>query len=460
MSLDRVLAHIDNECDSALERLFQIVRIPSISADPAYRDDCRRAAEWCSSNLNEAGFTAGVRPTIGHPMVVGNYDGAGANAPHVLFYGHYDVQPIDPLELWTRDPFDPAVVDVDGEKQITGRGVSDDKGQLLTFVEAARAWIAETGGLPINVTVFLEGEEESASPSMIPFLTENADELKADVALVCDTNMWDRATPAISTMLRGLVYEDVVVHAASHDLHSGYYGSAACNPIHVLAAILADLHDETGRITIPGFYDGVPEVSAEQKAQWAELGFDEKAFFGGIGLSEPAGEAGYSTLEQIWSRPTAEVNGIIGGYTGEGAKTVIPALASAKISFRLVGDQDPETIRENFRAFVTERLPADCRAEFRSHGGDRAVSQPVDNPWVQKTRAALSSEWGRDAALIGMGGSIPVVTQFKTLLGMDTVLVGFALEDDRIHSPNEKYNLASFQRGTRSWARILAALAA
>jgi len=460
MGLEQVLARIDNDSDSALERLFQLVRIPSISADPAYRDDCRRAADWCAAALNEAGFTASVRPTIGHPMVVGHYDGAGADAPHVLFYGHYDVQPVDPLELWTRDPFDPAVIDVDGEKQISGRGASDDKGQLMTFVEAARAWTEQAGGMPINVTVFFEGEEESASPSMVPFLTENADELKADVALVCDTNMWDRATPAISTMLRGLVYEEVFVHAASHDLHSGYYGSAARNPIHVLAGILAGLHDETGRVTISGFYDGVPEVSAGQKAQWAKLGFDEKAFFDGIGLSEPAGEAAYSTLEQIWSRPTAEVNGITGGYTGEGAKTVIPALASAKISFRLVGDQDPDRIRESFRAFVRERLPADCRAEFLSHGGDRAISQPIDSPWVQKAKNALADEWGRDAALIAMGGSIPVVTQFKTLLGMDTVLVGFALEDDRIHSPNEKYNLASFQRGTRSWARILAALAA
>ncbi|HSG95234.1 MAG TPA: M20/M25/M40 family metallo-hydrolase, partial [Afifellaceae bacterium] len=244
MSLDRVLAHIDGDRDNALERLFQIVRIPSISADPAYRDDCRRAADWCAAALNQAGFTASVRATIGHPMVVGHYDGAGADAPHVLFYGHYDVQPVDPLDLWTRDPFDPAVIDVNGEKQITGRGASDDKGQLLTFVEAARAWMAQTGGLPVNVTVFFEGEEESASPSMVPFLTENTDELKADVALVCDTNMWDRATPAISTMLRGLVYEEVFVHAASHDLHSGYYGSAAQNPIHVLTAILAGLHDE------------------------------------------------------------------------------------------------------------------------------------------------------------------------------------------------------------------------
>ncbi len=460
MSLDQVLACIDGQRESSLERLFRFIAIPSISADPAYQDDCQRAAQWCAAALKEAGISAGVRPTIGHPMVLGHYRGAGADAPHVLFYGHYDVQPVDPLEQWRRDPFDPALVDVDGEMQITGRGACDDKGQLMTFVEAARAWTTETGGLPVNVTVLIEGEEESASPSLIPFLNDNADELKADIAFACDTNMWNRTTPAISTMLRGLVYEEIFVHAASHDLHSGYYGSAARNPIHVLAGILADLHDETGRVTIPGFYDGVPELSARQKAQWAELDFDDNAFFDAIGLSESAGEAGYSTLEQIWSRPTAEINGISGGYAGEGAKTVIPAVASAKVSFRLVGDQDPETVRQGFREFVRRRLPSDCRAEFLSHGGDRAITQPADSLWVEKTRNALTREWGREAVLIGMGGSIPVVSQFKTLLGMDTVLVGFGLEDDRIHSPNEKYNLTSFQGGIRSWARILAALAA
>ena len=285
------------------------------------------------------------------------------------------------------------------------------------------------------------------------------EELKADIALVCDTNMWDRRTPAVTTMLRGLLYEEVIVEAASHDLHSGYYGSAARNPIHVLARILDDLHDDDGRVTVPDFYDGVPEVSAEQKAQWATLNFDEKVFLGDIGLKIPAGEKGYSVLEQVWSRPTAEVNGIVGGYTGEGAKTVIPAKASAKVSFRLVGDQDPDAIRESFHAFVAKRLPADCKAKFLSHGGDRAVSQPSDSPWVRKAQRALSDEWGKPAVQIAMGGSIPIVTQFKRILGMDSVMVGFGLEDDRIHSPNEKYNLTSFHRGTRSWARILAAIA-
>ncbi len=457
--LDAILAHIDSELEGSLERLFQLLRLKSISADSAYADDCRAAAGWCADTLNDMGIEASVRDTIGLPMVVGRYRSAGESAPHVLFYGHYDVQPVDPLELWARDPFDPAIAEVDGEKRILARGAADDKGQLMTFFEAARAWMNIEGRLPVNLTVLLEGEEESSSPSMVPFLTENADELKADVALVCDTNMWDRQTPAIATMLRGLVYDEVIVEAASHDLHSGLYGSAARNPIHVLADILSGLHDGDGRIMIPGFYDGVAEPTAEQRAAWQALDFDSAAFLGDVGLSIPAGEAGYSVLEHIWARPTAEVNGVVGGYIGEGAKTVIPAEASAKVSFRLVGEQDPDRVRDGFRTFVKDRLPDDCRARFIDHGGDRAISQPGDGPWIKTAQQALSDEWGRDAAVIGMGGSIPIVTQFKRMLGMDSLLIGFGHADDRVHSPNEKYNLDSYHRGTRSWARVLAALA-
>ncbi len=458
-NIQGILAHIDANLDRSLERLFALLRIKSISADPHYKQDCRDAAGWCADALTEVGIRAKVRDTIGHPMVVGHYQPVRDGAPHLLFYGHYDVQPVDPVGLWERDPFDPAIVDVQGEKRIVGRGAQDDKGQLMTFVEAARAWMAVGRGLPVNLTVLIEGEEESASPSMIPFLTANADELKADVALVCDTSMWNRSTPAITTMLRGLLYEEVFVQAASHDLHSGMYGSAARNPIHVLAKVVAELRDESGRITIPGFYDGVPELSPELKAQWDSLGFDESSFLSEIGLSEAAGERRHSVLEQIWARPTAEVNGIIGGYIGEGPKTVIPAKASAKISFRLVGEQDPEAVRHNFRTFVQERVPPDCKVTFVSHGGDRAVSQPVDSPWVRKAQQALTEEWGRQAVLIAMGGSIPIVTQFKRILGMDSLLIGFGLDDDRIHSPNEKYNLTSFHGGIRSWARVLGAIA-
>jgi len=457
---ERVLHRIDAGLDGSLERLFELLRIKSISADPHYGQDCRDAADWCARTLSDIGIAAEVRTTIGHPMVVGHYRGAGEAAPHVLFYGHYDVQPVDPVSLWERDPFDPALAEVNGERQIVARGASDDKGQLMTFVEAARAWMAETGCLPVNLTVLFEGEEESASPSMVPFLTENADELRADIALVCDTGMWDRRTPAITTRLRGILYEEVFIEAANRDLHSGSYGNAARNPIHLLARILADLRDDNGRIAIPGFYDGVTELSPEERRQWEALGFDEQAFLGEVGLSVPAGEQGYSVLEQVWARPSAEVNGIVGGYIGEGGKTVIPAKASAKVSFRLVGEQDPDTMREAFRRFVTERLPTDCRASFLSHGGDRAVTQPSDSAWVRKAGRALADEWGREALLVAMGGSIPIVTQFKHLLGMDTVLIGFGLKDDRIHSPNEKYNLSSFHGGTRSWARVLAAIAA
>jgi len=270
--------------------------------------------------------------------------------------------------------------------------------------------------------------------------------------------MWNRDTPAISTGLRGLVGEEVTVHAASMDLHSGYYGGAAANPIHVLAKILADLHDTEGRVTLPGFYDGVPELPEDIRTIWNGLDFSESEFLGGVGLSVPAGEKGRSVLEQTWSRPTAEVNGIEGGYTGKGFKTVIPAMARAKVSFRLVFDQDPAAIRSSFRSFVEQRLPADCKVEFHEHGGSGAIQLPFDSPMLEAARQALSDEWPNPAVMIGMGGSIPVVGEFKRRLGMQSLLIGFGLGDDRIHSPNEKYEMSSFHKGQRSWARVLAAL--
>jgi len=456
--LTPVLAHLDGDRDPALARLFELLRFRSISTDPAFDGECRAAAEWLAGDLAGIGFEARVAPTEGHSMVVAH--DLAADGPHLLFYGHYDVQPVDPPELWDRDPFDPQVVTrEDGSTFISARGAADDKGQLMTFVEACRAFRAAHGRLPCKITILLEGEEESGGASLPPFLEANRDELTADIALVCDTGMWNASTPAITTMLRGNLADQVTIHAASRDLHSGMYGGAAANPIHVLARILADLRDDSGKITIPGFYDGVPEISGDLKAQWERLGFVPRDFLGEVGLAVPAGETGYSALEQIWSRPTAEVNGIWGGYTGAGFKTVIPAEAHAKVSFRLVGEQDPEAIRAAFRQFVTARLPADCRAEFVARGGGRATVMPLDDPAFDKARQALSEEWGAEAAFIGCGGSIPVVGDFKRLLGMDTLLIGFGLEDDRIHSPNEKYELASFTRGARSWARVLAALA-
>ncbi|WP_262296519.1 dipeptidase [Microvirga sesbaniae] len=457
--LPAVLDQIDADLDKSLERLFAFIRIPSISTDPAYQAECRRAAEWLAAELRDLGFDASARMTQGHPMVVGHQVQA-ARGPHVLFYGHYDVQPVDPIELWTTPPFEPTLVAApNGDTWIVARGASDDKGALMTFIEACRAWKAVSGTLPVRVSILLEGEEESGSPSLKPFLEAHREELSADVALVCDTDMWDNDTPAVTTMLRGLVGEEVEITCASRDLHSGMFGSAARNPIHVLAEILATLRDGEGRITLPGFYDGVQELPAAVKEQWSRLPFDEAGFLGQVGLSVPAGEQGRSILEQIWARPTCEVNGIVGGYTGEGFKTVIPSTASAKVSFRLVTGQDPAQVREAFRAHVRARVPTDCSVTFKEHGGSPALSLPLDGPWLKPTLDALTEEWGREAALAGTGGSIPIVGDFKRMLNMDALMVGFARFDNRVHSPNEKYDLSSFHHGIRSWARILAAFA-
>jgi acetylornithine deacetylase/succinyl-diaminopimelate desuccinylase-like protein len=456
--LNAVLAHVDADMDAALERLFALLRIRSISTDPAYAGECRSCAEWLVEDLRGIGFEASARDTPGHPIVVGH--DRSAAGPSALFYGHYDVQPVDPLDLWEHDPFAPFIeTRADGTRAIRARGASDDKGQVMTFVEACRAWKAVTGRLPIPVSLLIEGEEESGGVNLPPFLKANADELRADIGLICDTSMWDAATPAITTMLRGLCGEEIVIHAADRDLHSGFYGSAAANPNRILARILSDLHDADGRVTLPGFYDGVPELPETLRAQWETLGFDPAAFLGAVGLSVPAGERGRSALEMVWSRPTCEINGMGGGYQGAGFKTVIPSVASAKVSFRLVFDQDPHAIRAAFRDFVRARVPADCRVEFHEHGAGRAIRFPIEAPAFAKTRDALTAEWGKPAVFIGGGGSIPVTHELKQALGMDVILAGFALEDDRIHSPNEKYDLESFRRGVRSWARILDALA-
>ncbi|OCP20878.1 hypothetical protein BC360_10390 [Ensifer sp. LC163] len=456
-----ILERADANLPKSLDRLFDLVRIKSISTDPAFRADCRKAAEWLVAELNGLGFTASIRDTPGHPMVVAHHAGATADAPHVLFYGHYDVQPVDPLNLWDTDPFEPGVKELEpGRKVITGRGTADDKGQLLTFVEAARAYKEVHGSLPCRVTILFEGEEESGSPSLKPFLEANAAELKADYALVCDTSMWDRDTPAISAGLRGLVGEEVIIKAADRDLHSGYFGGAAANPIRILTGILAGLHDENSRVTLEGFYEGVEETPAQIKAGWETLGQTAEKFLGEIGLSIPSGEKNRSVLELTWARPTAEINGITGGYTGEGFKTVIAAQASAKVSFRLVGNQNPEKIREAFRAYVRSKVPADCTVEFHAHGGSPAIQLPYDSNLLNTAKLALSDEWPKPAVVIGMGGSIPIVGDFQKMLGMESLLVGFGLSDDRIHSPNEKYELQSYHKGIRSWIRILNALAA
>jgi acetylornithine deacetylase/succinyl-diaminopimelate desuccinylase-like protein len=454
MTLDATLARIDADLPAALDRLLDLLRIPSISTDPAYQADCARAADWLVTDLQSLGFAASRRPTPGHPMVVAHADGPG---PHLLFYGHYDVQPVDPLNLWHRDPFDPAIEETPKGPVIRARGAADDKGQLMTFLEACRAWRAVHGSLPCKLTIFLEGEEESGSPSLIPFMQQNADELRADIALICDTGMFDARTPAITTMLRGLTKSEFTLHAANRDLHSGMYGGLARNPIHVLTRILANLHDDQGRVQVPGFYDDVAELPDTLRQQWQGLPFDHAAFLGDVGLSLPAGEGDRTPLEMVWSRPTAEVNGIWGGYTGAGFKTVLPAEANAKVSFRLVSEQDPARIIPAFRAWAEAQLPADCRIEWHDGiEGAPASVMSINAPAFEAARLALTEEWGVPAAFIGCGGSIPIAGYFKTYLGMDAMLVGFGRDDDQIHSPNEKYDVESFHKGIRSWARVLA----
>lgn len=457
-NLDAVLNRIDQDIDKSVERLFALLRIASVSTDPAYKDQCRAAAEHVAADLKSIGFAADVRPTEGHPVVVGKSNGAAG--PHVLFYGHYDVQPVDPLELWKTPPFEPRIETLpDGRKIIVARGACDDKGQAMTFIEACRAYKAVTGKLPLPITMMIEGEEECGSQHLFKFVRDNADEFKLDLALVCDTAMWDQKTPAVTTSLRGLVYEDVKITCADRDLHSGVFGGAAQNPLRLLSKILGALWDDNGRVTIPGFYDGVSDLPADIKADLAGLGLTPEKFLGPIGLKESAGEKGRLLIEQITTRPTAEINGMIGGYTGDGAKTVIPGEAKAKVSFRLVGSQDPQKIRDNFRAFVRARLPADCKVEFGNFGLAPALQLSFDNPALNKARAVLGEEWGKKAVAVGAGGSIPIVADFKNVLGMDSLLVGFALDDDRVHSPNEKFDLTCYHKGIRSWARILDALA-
>jgi acetylornithine deacetylase/succinyl-diaminopimelate desuccinylase-like protein len=380
---------------------------------------------------------------------------AGDAGTHLMFYGHYDVQPVDPLDLWDNPPFEPVLEPGDLGPIIRARGSSDDKGQLMTFVEACRAWKAVHGNLPGKISLFFEGEEESGSPSLVPFMTENSAELTADIALICDTGLFGNNTPGIVTRLRGMLGEELTITGPSKDLHSGMYGGAAINPARILAKIISTLHDDNGRITIPGFYDGVPELSPEMIEQWDGLNFDSASFLDQVGLSKLAGEHGRTALEMIWSRPTCEVNGIWGGYTGLGFKTVLPSQASAKISFRLVGTQDPNEIRDNFRAMVQSMLPPDCSVKFTGHGSSAGSEMAIENRVFEAARVALSDEWPEAAAFVGCGGSIPIAGHFKTVLDMDAMLIGFARDNDAIHSPNEKYDLRSFHKGIRSWARIL-----
>lgn len=466
---------------ASLARLCDWLRIPSISTDPAYADECRRAAEWTAVQLREVGLIAVVEETgdigrdgkgSGRPIVMGYTPGCEPGAkslgpaagPHVLFYGHYDVQPADPLELWDSPPFEPVIREAkageQGGRRVVARGAVDDKGQVMMFIEALRAAYATTGKPAggARFTVLIEGEEESGSANLERFIRERTAQFEAcDFCLISDTGMLGRDRPAITYGVRGLVYTEVILHAADQDLHSGLWGGRCPNPNNELAKVLSQLWDEQGRVTVPGFYDDVRPINDTERAEWASLKLDPAESLKRIGLPPEAdrGEAGYTSVEREWGRPTGDINGIFGGYSGKGAKTVIPAMAGAKVSFRLVADQRPEQIRDAFFAWLKARTPAGCRWELIDHSGGYPATVSTDSPYLSAVREAVHGATGTRPALIKSGGSIPVAGMLKSLAGLDTIFMGFGLDDDRVHSPNEKFEVECFRQGARSHAVLL-----
>lgn len=469
---DAALTKLTANEPAAINRLIDWLRIPSISTDPAFKPDVARAAHWAADHLRHSGFETDVIPTgspsgSGHPIVLAHAPGAADyTGPHVLFYGHYDVQPVDPRELWNADPFDPQRKPAEpggpGER-LVARGACDDKGQVAMFLEAARAWF-ETTAQPaagVRMTVLLEGEEESGSVNLDRFVHDHADTLRAcDVCLISDTGMLARGRPAITYGVRGLAYTEVTLHGPSHDLHSGMWGGKIPNPANELPKILAQLWDADRRITIPGFYEGVRDLSPAERAEWKNLGIDDAAALKGIGFPPEAsvGEKGFTMTEREWARPTAEINGIWGGYTGPGAKTVIPTHASAKVSFRLVDDQDHEKIRDAFFKWLQGRTPPGCRWTLTDHHGGAPATCATDSPTLNAARKAVEQACGVAPAMIKTGGSIPVAGLLKTALGIETIFMGFGLDDDRVHSPNEKFELDCYRMGARSHAALLGLL--
>ncbi len=470
INVDQVLSRLESQEKQQIQELMDWLRIPSISTDPAYRSHCRRAAQWASDHLTASGFTSALRETgtqanPGHPIVLAHAPGDPSyKGPHVLFYGHYDVQPVDPLDLWESPPFEPKLIETGTAggpgPRIVARGAVDDKGQVMMFLSAMRAW-KEIAGLAaggVKMTVLLEGEEESGSVNLDAFLDANKAELsKCTVCLISDTGMLGRGRPAITYGVRGLAYTEVVLHAANQDLHSGLWGGRCPNPISELTKVLAQLWDKDRKVTIPGFYDRVRPITQGEREAWKNLNIDAAESLSKIGLGPEAnvGETGYSATEREWARPTAEINGIIGGYTGKGAKTVIPAYASAKVSFRLVADQDPVQVTEAFFKWCQDRTPAGCRWELIDHHGGHPATVRTDSKELSAAVRAIDRATGRKAQLIKSGGSIPVAGSLKSKLGVETIFMGFGLEDDRVHSPNEKFELECLRLGTRSHAMFI-----
>lgn len=443
MANTAALTYAHDAHDRFLDELKELLRIPSISTLPKHRPDMERAAGWLRDRLNAIGIQAEIIPGDGYPLVYGEWLNA-PGAPTILVYGHYDVQPVDPIDLWTSPPFEPTVRD----GAIYARGSADDKGQTMTLIDAAESLLRAEGSLPVNLKFLIEGQEEAGGAVVTTYVREHGDRLRADVALVADTGMFAPGIPTLDTGLRGNVYTEVFARGAAQDLHSGLYGGVAPNPLNALAHIIAGLKDTKGRITIPGFYDDVRLPGEEIRASWHDLPFDEDRFRREeIGASALVGEPGFTSVERMWSRPTLDVHGIAGGFVGAGAKTVIPSVASAKISMRIVPDQRAEGIFDLFRRRVEQLTPPGIGINVVLHHGGEPVLVPIDSPYMRAAQQALAEIFDHPAVLARSGGSIPIVGLFKEALGLDSVLMGWGLPDDNLHAPNEKLSLTNFYAG-------------
>ncbi|MFG0335758.1 MAG: dipeptidase [Maioricimonas sp. JB049] len=452
-ALSLVESYLEQHADRFVDELKDLLRIPSVSADSRHRDDVRQAAVFVRDRLLAAGLNAELVETAGHPIVYGEWSGA-PGAPTALVYGHYDVQPPDPLDRWESPPFEPTV----RNGRIYARGATDDKGQMYTHIKSVEAWLQTVGRLPLNVKFVIEGEEEVGSDNLDRFLEEQKERCRCDIVVVSDTSQYAPGIPAITYGLRGIMACEVTLHGPSQDLHSGVFGGAVANPANALARLIASLHDDEGRVTIPGFYEAVVPLTQEERDGFARLPFEEQEFLDGIGMTAPFGEPGYSTLERRWARPTCDVNGMISGYTGEGPKTIVPHYATAKITCRLVPDQDARQLTENLRRHLEDHCPPGLRMEFRDyHGCPAIVSDPTSHE-MDAARRAITAAFGNEPVMIREGGSIPVVSTFRDKLGVDTLLLGWGQNTDNLHSPNEHFRLEDFHRGTRASARLWAEL--
>jgi acetylornithine deacetylase/succinyl-diaminopimelate desuccinylase-like protein len=449
-SSNKIVDFINVQRDRYIDELKQFLAIPSVSALPQHQNDVRRCAEWAADHMRQIGLQ-NVRTieTPGNPIVYGDWLGA-PDAPTILFYGHYDVQPVDPVELWDSPPFEATV----REGELYARGAADDKGQVFMHFKALEAHLKQTGRLPLNFKVFLEGEEEVGSLHLDQFVRDNRQLLSADVVVISDSAMFDRGVPSICYGLRGLVYYQIDLRGTKSDLHSGVFGGAVANPAYVIAQILAQLKDKSGRVKIAGFYDDVRELTAAEREEWKKLPFDERRYRRELGAPKLTGESGYTVLERVWGRPTCEVNGLLAGFTGEGPKTVIPAVAMAKVSMRLVPDQNPDKIAKLFEQYIEKIAPSTVELKLtRLHGGKPWMAE-FDSPYIRAAGRAIEKGFGKSPVFTREGGSIPVVATFQEELGLPSVLFGVGLPDENAHAPNEKLDLGNFHGGVISSAYL------